>query len=594
MKLIDALRIVNQRRESAETVRIALACGFTPLHLKTFLHAELQQAYSAGQVEIDTGLFGDIAGTLSQIDTPRYMGAAVVIEWADIDARLGIRQLGGWGVDILPDVIEHASKWLAYARVLIERVGKSIPVAVCLPTLPLPPLFFTAGWQASRHEAELRELVARFAAELTALPRVRLVNGQRLDSVSPPGNRLNVKSEWTSGFPYEIAHASTVAALLSRLLGEQVPKKGIITDLDDTLWRGIVGDAGPEGIWWDLDHHAQGHGLYQQMLKTLADEGVLIAVASKNDPAVVEQAFARADLLLPKDRVFPFEVSWGAKSAAVARILQKWNIASDAVVFIDDNPIELAEVAALYPGIECIGFPQDASLVYSLCEQLRDIFGRASISEEDRLRLNSLRAAATLNEVSEDGEGFSETLLEGAQAEITLTFHNNPDDARSFELINKTNQFNLNGRRATQAEWSRRLAAENSFALTASYTDRFGALGKIAVIAGAIKGGRVEVDTWVFSCRAFARRIEYQCLRALFNHFDAGVVMLDYAETPRNAPVGRFLASVTGAPPASGAISITRADFESKCPKLFHHVHVSDELHRLPAAAAAGAQKPYD
>jgi len=393
-----------------------------------------------------------------------------------------------------------------------------------------------------------------------------------------------------------MGHASAVANILSRLLYDHVPKKGIITDLDDTLWRGIVGDAGVETICWDLDHHAQGHGFYQQMLRTLADEGVLIAVASKNDPAVVEQAFARADLLLPKESVFPFEVSWGAKSAAVGRILDRWNIGADAVVFIDDNPAELAEVAAMYPGIECIRFPQDPSQVYSICEQLRDIFGRASISEEDRLRLDNLRAAATLSEENDngEGEGFSEALLESAQAEITLSFHNNPDDTRSFELINKTNQFNLNGRRSTQAEWSRRLSAEDAFVLTASYKDRFGALGKIAVIAGRIKERRVEVDTWVFSCRAFARRIEYQCLRALLHHFDASIVMLDYAETPRNGPVGRFLASITGAPAVSGAISITRSDFESKCPKLFHEVHLSDELRRLPAVAAAGGQIAHD
>jgi FkbH-like protein len=100
----------------------------------------------------------------------------------------------------------------------------------------------------------------------------------------------------------------------------------VITDLDDTLWSGIVGDDGVESVSWDLDHHTQGHGLYQQLLGALSEAGVLVAIVSKNEPAVVDAAFAREDLLRRRERVFPLEVGWGSKADAVGRVLARWNV----------------------------------------------------------------------------------------------------------------------------------------------------------------------------------------------------------------------------------------------------------------------------
>ena len=113
-----------------------------------------------------------------------------------------------------------------------------------------------------------------------------------------------------TGFPYKLPYTSTFARMLASLVSNRAPKKGLITDLDDTVWSGILGEVGVDGINWTLEHHSQVHGLYQQFLSSLASAGVLIGVASKNDPALVQEAFARKDLLLQKENVFPFEVHW--------------------------------------------------------------------------------------------------------------------------------------------------------------------------------------------------------------------------------------------------------------------------------------------
>jgi FkbH-like protein len=341
------------------------------------------------------------------------------------------------------------------------------------------------------------------------------------------------------------------------------PKKGLITDLDDTLWMGLVGEVGADGIGWTLDHSAQIHGLYQQLLAALAGAGVLLGAASKNDPAVVEAAFARADLILNKDCLFPIEASWEPKSRLVARILRAWNIGADSVVFVDDSPAELAEVSSSHPGIECFQFPKrDWQAAYGLFELLRDRFGKSELFEDDFLRAQSLRRG--------EGDKFPLPLpsygrfLEEAKPETSIEYCGSVVDPRALELINKTNQFNLNGKRHSHGSLLRHLQSPGGFIMVVSYKDRYGPLGKIAVVCGTRNHNDVHVGTWVMSCRAFSRRIEHRCLEDLFEHFAADQVTLDFQPTERNAPLQEFLANMLGEPPFPGC-KIARADFKAHC-----------------------------
>jgi FkbH-like protein len=573
MKLIEALGIIPKRPNlDKEPLLVALVCGFTPLHMETFLHAELQLLFPERRIELTTGIYGDVFGTLQGLKGRRFDAAVLALEWSDLDARLGLRQLGGWGPKHLDSVVERVDLWLAQLEPLLAEICQSIPVVISLPTLPLPPLFFTPGWRSSLYELKLKELLAAFASALVHHSRVHLVSEQRLNQVSPPAGRLSVKSDWTTGFPYQLPHASALAALLALLVKNPWPKKGLITDLDNTLWSGIVGEVGAEGVHWDLDHHSQTHGVYQQMLRTLADEGVLLAVASKNDPGMVEAAFRRSDLLLTKECIFPFAVSWGSKAKAVAEILETWNVGPESVVFVDDNPLELAEVKALHPQVECLMFSQgEPQAVYELLGQLRDYFGRAALSEEDALRLDSIRSTAGFRQQIQENEGFSEQLLEQAKAELTVNFRKDSKDQRALELLNKTNQFNLNGQRFTEVAWQDYLSQPDTFMLTVSYKDRFGALGKIAVMAGRINSESLHVDAWVMSCRAFARRVEHQCLRLLFARFKLDQITFAYEATPRNGPLTSFMRELLSESVATES-RLTRSSFTTKCPKLFHRV----------------------
>lgn len=363
MNLIDALEHLKRPvSANASPLRVFLACGFTPLHLGTFLSAHLRNLYPSCRVELKSGLFGDLIGNLERLRSEEHDALAVVIEWPDLDSRLGLRTLGGWQVDKLPDIVNSVDLSLKRLTLALQRLPFGLPTRVCLPTLPLPPLFYTGAERCSVFELNLRRSVAAFAESISFIPHVSVVSGQRLDENSPPGKRFDLRTEVTQGFPYKIFHASVLGELLAEVIFRHEPKKGLITDLDDTLWAGILGELGVAGIHWHLEDRAQLHGIYQQFLASLASAGVLIAAASKNDATLVDQAFKRADLLLSKANVFPIEAHWRRKSESVQNILKKWNVLAESVVFVDDSPMEVAEVQTAFPGMECLVFPRTTML----------------------------------------------------------------------------------------------------------------------------------------------------------------------------------------------------------------------------------------
>src|SRR5262245_12685068 len=221
--------------------------------------------------------------------------------------------------------------------------------------------------------------------------------------------------------------------------------------------------------------------------------------------------------------------------------------------------------------MKCLLFPKnDPQACMVLLDRLRDLLGKRFISKEDALRTHSIRVQPAF------GTAFTATaeatdFLEPAEAEITFSTIKNSSDSRPFELINKTNQFNLNGRRFTESEWLHYLRDPETHLLAATYKDKYGALGKIAVLGARRGEDKLCIDLWVMSCRAFSRRIEHQCLLRLFNAHRVDEISFDFRPTPRNTPIQEFFAGLAVENP-EGRLTLTRAQFEQRCPRLFHKV----------------------
>ncbi len=548
MKLVEALEIANAP-QSGEPFRVLAACGFTSLHLETALKAHLRLLLPERTVTVQAGIYGDICGTLEGA-TGEWDAVAVVLEWADIDPRLGWRTMRGVDDSLLAD----ADARLRRLRAAIEVLARRVPVAVALPAMRQAPVFHTVPGELHPIQARLHEMVYRFAAEAAAT----VVHPESLPPVMH-----DLRTDLMNGIPYRFAYLDAVAARLARTILPRTPKKGLITDLDETLWAGVLGDDGPEEISWDLDRKTQFHALYQELLNCLAGAGVLIGVASKNDEALVREALKRADLAVKPSSLFPIEANWQPKAESIARILEAWNIGADSVVFVDDNPLEIEQVKAAFPAIECIGFQRDDPALFDI---LREHFGKRAVNAEDRLRTESLRGGQQIRQAAA-GDASLDALLEGARAKITFHWLREPSDPRALELVNKTNQFNLNGRRFEAAEWNGMIADPANHLIVVEYEDRFGKLGKIAVLSGREEDGGFRLHVWVMSCRAFSRRIEHQCLKLLADRW--GTIQMDFQPTARNGPLRSFLEQ-TGA----GAGVLDAGEFRRGCPPLFHETEI--------------------
>jgi len=570
VKLVEALEALKHNPSSESPVlEVQLACGFTPLHFLTFLGAHLRHEFPSHRIAISTGAFGDLPGNLERLAKMQDSTIVAIVEWQDLDPRLGIRLLGGWNPGQLSEFVQSVRGQATRIVTAFRAVAQKNAVVVALPTLPIPPVSFTPGWLSSRLEADLQGVRATVLWKLGELSSLRVVSAQRLDQLSPLAERFDAKSDLNSGFPYTLGHADKLAGLITILTRNPAAKKGLITDLDNTFWMGILGEVNLEGISWDLDHHSQKHGLYQQLLASLAESGTLVGVATKNDPELVEQAFRSRKPALARERIFPLEANWGPKSESVRKILEAWNIGSDSVVFVDDSPLELAEVKAAYPEIECILFPKDDDrAAYELLYQLRDKFGKTTVSAEDVIRLESIRSSHDVAAASR-AEGYTpERFLQEAGGKLSLSFVKDAPDPRALELINKTNQFNLNGKRHTEASWRQYLSSPDVFLMLASYEDRYGPLGKIAVLTGRADAGKLSIDHWVMSCRAFSRRIEYGCLLRVFQKFSAEQATLDYTKTERNQPFQEFLTQLL-ASAGPKACSLTSKQLLENCPPVY-------------------------
>ncbi len=576
MKLSQALALVQQRQETGRRRKIFLICGFQPLHLATFLRGHFAQRFQEEAADIQTGLYGDLERTLVTAAESQAEAAAVIIEWSDLDQRLGCRGSGGWGPSVEDDIVSNCRERGAQFLRRLEKLASNMPVALALPTLSAPLFGHTTGWQMGPAEAELERQVVVFAADAAHLANVRIVQASRLAQLSPAGDRFDANMELGAGFPYGLAHASALALQLIHLLYPASPMKGIITDLDETLWSGIVGEVGVSSVRWNLAEHYHIHGLYQQQLRQLSEMGVLLAVASKNDAIIVEDALGRQDLYVPRDAFFPVIANWKPKSEAVAEILRVWNVGAESIAYVDDDPMELEEVRTAFPSMTCLQFPTSSpAKVLHLMEQLRDLFGKPTLDRDDALRQSRIRANVRFQEAA--GPASTDEFIRRLRAKLTIDTQKDGSNRRLLELINKTNQFNLNGVRISEGQWLRFLSNPASFAVGVWYEDKFGPMGVIGVIAGQKSAHRLDVQTWVISCRAFSRKIEFHILDYLFRSTCVEKIALAFKPTGRNIPLQEFLKSLSLPAGPDEECVVSREAFLRAGYELPHEVIVTGE-----------------
>ncbi len=426
---------------------------------------------------------------------------------------------------------------------------------------------------------------------------VRLSDSKHIEWVKPPTfshpmgsisglKSLDDKLLFQGGWPFTITATAECAALLwnaiqgsSSCEPQRTPhtpakhsrgnRKLIVTDADGTLWRGIVGDEGVRQVSWAQDAETYRFFIYQNSLNFLMSEGILVALATKNSPEPVSEAFARKDFVLQKENLVSKQISWQPKSEMVREILKETHLLPSAVVFVDDSDFELGEVKTAFPEIQCLKFPGNNVELRPFLNELQLCFERKPLTNEDRKRAFTLLQTIRFQEdlrTTDSLDNYLESL--GMRASLERVPANASD--RALQLLNKTNQFNLRGHHFTEKEWKALLDSPDRLLFQVSFRDRLADYGIISVLITTPQGC---ITDWVLSCRVFSRSLEAFILNEILETLGkqgAPELKLCFQSTGRNGPILDFLKR--NAEGKSGTEWIVRKPLPS-------HVHKQESNH---------------
>jgi FkbH-like protein len=407
---------------------------------------------------------------------------------------------------------ERVNAAFTHLKSIAEHLRPSLKGPLLLQTVvpPAEPLFGSldaaeAGSPCAMVTA-LNGRLARWAAETDDV----LVDVARLAS-SVGLQNWHDHAQWHAAklpFAPELVplYADFISRTVAAIRGKS--RKCLVLDLDNTLWGGVIGDDGPEGIRLGQGSaEGEAYLAIQRAALEYRSRGIVLAVSSKNDEAVARGPFrTHPEMLLKEEHVAVFQANWTDKASNLRAIAEQLNIGIDSLVFLDDNPFEREQVRRELPLVAVPELPAEPAL-YPATLAWAGYFEAVAISAEDRKRAdfyqaNATRAAALAE--STDMDSYLRSL------DMTCTIH--PFDrvgrARIAQLINRSNQFNLTTRRYTESQVAAMEDDPGKFTMQVRLADRFGDHGIISVIVFDKSGDSWINDTWLMSCRVLGRRVE--------------------------------------------------------------------------------------
>jgi len=388
----------------------------------------------------------------------------------------------------------------------------------------------------------LRQLMLR---ELSSVKGVNFLDPSQW--LIPAGRKAFSSKLWFMAkipFQSEVfdAAAKDICTLVRQAGGSK--KKLLILDLDNTLWGGIVGEVGAENLSLG-GHDPLGEAFidFQTEIKRLKDNGLLLAIASKNDESVALQAIDQhPEMVLRSTDFVASRINWVDKSKNVEEILHELNLLAKDAVFFDDSAFERGRVKGSFPEMEVPELPSNPMEYTEALFQLPDLPFAAG-SEEDKRRTEMYLENRDRNQLRESVPDIEEWLKD-LELVVSVNLLDEKNLTRATQLLNKTNQWNLTTRRLNVDELSSWAKQENNYQFTFSVSDRFGDYGLVGLMGITMVCGAISVVDFVLSCRVLGREVEEVMLNKLVNlanrkHLDR--VLFEFIDTGRNGPFKEFL-----------------------------------------------------
>lgn len=515
MRKQKSIRRALLARESVSYIkkRVAILGGSTTDDIKNILELFLLEA--------------GICPTFYQSEYNRYYEDAVfgAPELEDFQPEIIIIYTGAVNIinrpqlnDTLDTVNEKIKAEIARYRTIHEKLAR-FKAVIIQNNFERPPyddlgsLSASAPYGMARFINLLNEELAREAADF---PNVYLHDLNSL--AARAGAKWHNLSQYyayklAQDYDFIPAAALGIAKIIRAILGKG--KKCLVLDLDNTLWGGIIGDDGIDGIAIGNETPlAESFTAWQTYVKSLKERGVILAVCSKNDDEVARSGFNHPDSVLKADDFIAFYANWQPKNINIQAIARDINIGTDSLVFIDDNPAEREIVRQNLPEVAVPEVTAGDITSYIQAIEGAGYFEPAAISADDLKRSATYqenKARAALLSSAEDYDTYLASLAMRAEIDSFVPVYYD----RIAQLTNKSNQFNLTTIRYTRADIERMAADDKYITLYGRLEDKFGDNGLVSVVIGQKIGDSVEILLWLMSCRVLKRGMENAMLDAL-------------------------------------------------------------------------------
>jgi FkbH-like protein len=433
---------------------------------------------------------------------------------------------------------EHVQHFVSAVRSAVSAAPPPILVCVC----PASPAFLSDSGRAQFALRSEESLGNAFADQSS----VHLVSTAEMQRLYPVPEYYDPHADELGHVPYTPDFFTVLGTLIARKLHalRAGRYKVIALDCDETLWQGVCGEDGPQGVQLDENHRA-----LQDFMLAERKRGMLLCLCSKNNPEDVFDTFrAHPEMPLALEHFTASRLNWGPKSANLRALAEELNLALDSFILVDNSATECAEVLAGCPEVLAIPLPQDAREFTSFLDHIwafdpwsttAEDRGRAALYIQERERARAEQMASNLEE-----------FLASLNLRVKIAPMTEDQLPRVAQLTVRTNQMNFTSVRRSEGEIQSLLHLQGYECLTVDVEDRFGSYGLTGLMLFRVNGGALIVDTFLLSCRALGRGVEHRMLAHLGEIAqERGLheVRIPFAPTPRNRPAEALLKSV-GAP----------------------------------------------
>ncbi len=399
---------------------------------------------------------------------------------------------------------------------------------------------------APQHTDFFRQMEQRAARELAGLSSVQVITSEELFALYPAPGHYDPQGDELGHIPYTPAFFAALATMIARRFHamKRPAYKVIALDCDQTLWTGVCGEDGPGGIHLDPPRRA-----LQEFMRAQLDAGRLLCLCSKNNEADVRVVFEqRTEMPLRREHFVASRINWQPKSENLKSLATELKLGMDSFIFVDDNPVECAEVEANCPEVLTLLLPTTVEAIPQFLKHCWAL-DHSKATVEDRQRTTLYQQNEQREQLRTQSPGLAD-FVAGLDLKIHIAGLAPEDLARVAQLTLRTNQFNTTTCRRTEAEIQKLQDDENYSALTTSVSDRFGDYGLVGAVIYRVEADALAADTFLLSCRVLGRGVEHQILARLGQIADErGVAFVDvhFVPSAKNQPAFDFLQNV-GAP----------------------------------------------